>query len=510
MKKLIGLDNLSESILPEKSKQFINYGSNEDVLTLTLNEDVSANIGYLAALYKTLTWSKVNGKKMIPDNLLRFDMEIVVTESKKFNRINKNTDNTITQYADFISRYRYTVYECQFFFDKMSHGDSIDMWNLDTSLGFDLKVNYKFSTVKFEKITNFDFINNVITINYGSASSIDNSNVDLTTIDSKDADGFFIINNSIVLTPIQYSLTKYSDYAPNSGANTTSEYRLLFGAENANDYGGGAWTQRLANKFAVQNSNSLSLRDQLLQATLNNLDSEFGFNLANLGSLVVGKLNAGFTEDGYEYNIAAHYVNKAINTTSNLLGQIVNPIVNNIYAEKVLLQESVLMNINKGINFISNQLNGGGQKQNIYGNGGATSLVYSGDNVANDDPNYTPPHNSGIPFSIYSTKQNEPDTPPHTSGTTFDIYANTKEEPDTPPHNSGAVFDIYNNTKEEPDTPPHNSGAVFDIYSNTKEYPDFPLEGPEPPTFDIYSNKKEYPYTPAHTTGKLMSIYGKK
>ena len=525
LKKLVGLDNLSESILPGKSKQFINYGADDEVLTLTLNEDVAANMGYLAALYKTLTWSKVHGKKMIPDNLLRFDMEIVVTEAKKYNRATKNSDNTLSQYADFISRYRYTVYECQFFFDKMSHGDSIDMWGLDTSQGFDIKINYKFSTVKFEKFTDFDFNNNVITINYGSTASVDNSKIDLTKIDSKDADGFYIVNNTLVLSPIQYSLNNYSGYAPNSSAaNATDEFRGLIGVNNTPDN----FAQKLADKQAVQQSNSLSLRDQLLQATLNNISGEFGLNLSNLGSMIIGKLNGGFTEDGYEYNIAAHYVNKAINTASNLIGRVVNPIKQNIYSQKALFQESVLMNINNGIGFLNNQLNGAGQKQNlyantpdvtipprssnqvsnIYGNITPSPLVYSGDSVGNDNPPDTPAHNPGAPFDIYNNTKEEPDTPPHHSGGTFDIYANTKEEPDTPPHNSGTTFDIYANTKEEVDTPPHNTGSTFDIYANTKEEVDTPAHNTGS-TFNIYNNKKEYPYTPAHTTGKLMSIYGK-
>ena len=545
LKKLVGLDNLSESILPGKSKQFINYGADDEILTLTLNEDVAANMGYLAALYKTLTWSKVHGKKMIPDNLLRFDMEIVVTEARKYNRATKNDDDTLNQYADFLSRYRYTVYECQFFFDKMSHGDSIDMWGLDTSQGFDIKINYKFSTVKFEKFTDFDFKNNVITINYGSTASIDNSKIDLGKIDSKDSDGFFIVDNTIVLSPIKYYLKNYSGYAPNSSAaNATDEFRGLVGVNTTTDN----FAQKLADKQAVQQSNTLSLRDQLLQATLENIDGEFGFNLSNLGSMVIGKLNGGFTEDGYEYNIAAHYTNKAINIASDLVGKVVNPIINNIYAEKILFQESVLMNINNGIGFLNNQLNGAGQKQNlyvtsaddltppprsanqvtnIYGNGTPSPLVYSGDSVGNDNPPDTPPHNPGAPFDIYNNtkeevdtpahhtgttfdiydiKQNEPDTPPHHTGTTFDIYNNTKEEVDTPPHHTGATFDIYSNTKEEPDTPPHNSGSTFNIYNNTKEEVDTPPHNIGS-TFDIYNNTKEEPDTPPHHTGVGLNIY---
>ena len=581
LKKLIGLDNLSESILPEKSKQFINYGSNEDSLILTLNEDVSVSMGYLTALYKTLTWSKVHGKKMIPDNLLRFDMDIVVTEARKYNRVSKNEDNSIDQYADLISRYRYKIYECQFFFDKMSHGDTIDMWGLDTSQGFDIRINYKFSTVSFEKFTNFDFNNNTITLNYGSTSSIDNSKTNLSSPDPIKSNKFYINDGKIELLPIQYSLNKYSGYAPNNSESSTDVYKNLTGEHNINLYGGDEFTKKLANKHSVQKSTTLilrdkllektllnisenitsdgfSLRDSLLEKTLDNISQNYKFSLSNLGGLLISKLNGGFTEDGYEYNIAAHYANKLVNTTFDLLGKAVNPTIKDIYQAKVLFQESTLMEINNGINFLSNQLNGAGQKQNIYGDGKSTKLVYSGDNLPIDNPSYTPAHNVGntfniydntneepipfhhgvgnfgfgpssvqdiydriieepIPFThhkgsafnIYNNTKEEPDTPPHNNGATFDIYNNTTEEPNTPPHHNGSTFDIYNNTTEEPNTPPHHNGFAFDIYDNNKEYPDFPIEGVESPTFDIYANKKEYPYTPAHNTGKLLSIYGK-
>ena len=112
LQKISGLNELSESISSDKSKQFVDYG--KDYITLTLREDVSVNTGYLAALYKLLTWSRVHGKKMIPDNLLRFDIEIVITEARRFNRVVKNSDSTLNQYADLISRYKYKLYECQF------------------------------------------------------------------------------------------------------------------------------------------------------------------------------------------------------------------------------------------------------------------------------------------------------------------------------------------------------------------------------------------------------------
>ena len=313
LKKITGLDNLTENILPDKSRQFVNYGANDDVLTLTLNEDVDVNTGYLAALYKILSYSKLRGKKIIPENLLRFDMEIVVTEARKFNRVNKKND-TLEQYADLISRYRYTLYECQLFFDKMSHGDSIDMWGLDTSSGFDIKINYKFSTVNFEKISDYDFDTNIVELNGGSKTYLNNKKSDLTKIEANEATNFSINAGSLVMSPIQYKIEKYSPYIPDTG--TTPDF----------------YKQRLENLENVKNVKNINLRDALLEKTLDNINQQVGIGFLNV-NLIGGQ--SGFTKDGYEYNLPAYYANKLMTTGD--IGKVLSvlkPIFNsvNIYS----------------------------------------------------------------------------------------------------------------------------------------------------------------------------------
>src|SRR5690606_9290350 len=66
------LVNKASGIFSEK-KQFTNYGKDSESIKLTMYEDNYLNTGYLAMLYNTMVYSKLNGKQLIPENLLRFD-----------------------------------------------------------------------------------------------------------------------------------------------------------------------------------------------------------------------------------------------------------------------------------------------------------------------------------------------------------------------------------------------------------------------------------------------------
>ena len=159
LKKIAGLGRLTESTDGSEIKSFIDYG--KDFITLTFWEDVSQNIGYLSSLYKQLWWSRTNGKSIIPQNLLRFDVEITITEVRKYNRVIKeigkniqtglNNSYVLNEYVDNISKYTYRLYECQFFFTGLTHGDSLDMTAPVIVDTYDMKFNYKNSTMKFTK-----------------------------------------------------------------------------------------------------------------------------------------------------------------------------------------------------------------------------------------------------------------------------------------------------------------------------------------------------------------------
>jgi hypothetical protein len=172
IKKITGMDKLNEANLSNDSKKsFVNYG--EDFITLTLNEDVTQNMGYLSSLYKALSWSRINGKQVIPANLLRFNLILTVSEIRKYNRVIKFDRDDLRLYPDLISRYNYNLYECQLFFPKLPHGDSLDMSSPSLVESYEIQFNYKFSTLRFDK---FKFDGTDIMTNYFIDNQFTNPN----------------------------------------------------------------------------------------------------------------------------------------------------------------------------------------------------------------------------------------------------------------------------------------------------------------------------------------------
>jgi len=85
VKKIEGLDTLVERNAAGKNQGFVKY--QEDLIKLTFYEDISGSTGTLLNLYKLLTWSRIAGKSLIPDNLLKFDCEIIITEIRNMARV---------------------------------------------------------------------------------------------------------------------------------------------------------------------------------------------------------------------------------------------------------------------------------------------------------------------------------------------------------------------------------------------------------------------------------------
>ena len=150
LKKVGGLQNLIESNTSDKKKFLVDYGT--DVITLDFFEDVSLSVGTLAHLYKLLYWSKPNGKGLVPENLLRFNCDIIVSECRNFNRVRKAIDTgNLEVIKDNVSRYIYSLKECQFFFNTMPHNADVDLSAIQTYDTYSMQFDYKYSAVKFEK-----------------------------------------------------------------------------------------------------------------------------------------------------------------------------------------------------------------------------------------------------------------------------------------------------------------------------------------------------------------------
>ena len=152
LKKITGLEKLIEANLPDKNKASIDY--RKDLLKLTFTEDVSLDMGTLAYLYKLLYWSRPNGKNIVPENLLRFNCDIVISEMRHFNRVRKGISNgDLEVVKDNLSRYIYTLNECQFWFDQPAHDAEVDLSNPKTFDDFVVTLDYKYATTKFERWT---------------------------------------------------------------------------------------------------------------------------------------------------------------------------------------------------------------------------------------------------------------------------------------------------------------------------------------------------------------------
>lgn len=150
VKKVNGLDKLIESNTMSDKKSFVDYG--KDKLIISFFEDTTLNLGTLASLYKLLYWSKLRGKSLLPENLLRFDCEIIVSELRDFVRL-KKSGNMLEVLKANLSRYRYQIFECQFWFNKMTHGESVDMSSspLERTDNYDIEITFKYSNMIFER-----------------------------------------------------------------------------------------------------------------------------------------------------------------------------------------------------------------------------------------------------------------------------------------------------------------------------------------------------------------------
>ncbi|CAG7580913.1 MAG: hypothetical protein SLAVMIC_00599 [uncultured marine phage] len=157
---LVGVDGLGDLINQStglgSTKQFADFG--KDKITLTLREDSHLSGGYLTMLYNTLSYSKINGKQMIPNNLLRFDATIVISEIRNFKRIRTAlatedgaTREVVKMVNDSVSRYMYNVYDCQFTFNKHSHPGAVKNDQAEAADTFDINFFYKYSSMEMEK-----------------------------------------------------------------------------------------------------------------------------------------------------------------------------------------------------------------------------------------------------------------------------------------------------------------------------------------------------------------------
>lgn len=286
VKKVTGLDKLVEANKPNEYKSFVDYG--KDNLTITFYEDTSLNLGTLVSLYKLLYWSRLRGKNLIPENLLRFDCEIIVSELRDFVRLRKSGSNMLEFLKDNLTRYRYQLYECQLWFDRMSHPDSIDMYEITETNSYDVQLSFKYSNMIFEKY-NPDSISDYIRLRNSTpdplATSSMNSKVGEVNLGQYDS----LANGATVsISPIEDVANPTSGQLINSlKQNQKQTISNLIAAPNVvsnpgnakDDIYGRAADQLVENlkKAALKEAQrQLNIRFRLLNNTIDNIRNAFG------------------------------------------------------------------------------------------------------------------------------------------------------------------------------------------------------------------------------------------
>lgn len=174
IKKVTGLNLLTESNKGETFKYLPDY--RKDFITITTTEDVTLSMGTLAHLYKLLYWSKPNGKHLVPDNLLRFNCDIIVSEVRNMQRVRKNIQTgDIQVLKDNVSRWVFSLKECQFYFDTLPVESDIDLGTEPKMYeNFVINMDFKYSTHRLEKFVPNAEWGNYVSYDAGSIWKIGN------------------------------------------------------------------------------------------------------------------------------------------------------------------------------------------------------------------------------------------------------------------------------------------------------------------------------------------------
>lgn len=113
----------------------------EDRLDIELYEDISLTSSYLAYLYNNLVYSYENGRIIVPENLLKFNLRIKISEIRNLTSIRqlKSTEATDQAIVDAL-KYNvtcivYKLYDCEFdFVNSLPFDDTISQAGIGQNL----------------------------------------------------------------------------------------------------------------------------------------------------------------------------------------------------------------------------------------------------------------------------------------------------------------------------------------------------------------------------------------
>lgn len=125
-----GLDNLTKKFNVWK----------EDILTFELHEDIGLFSSYLSYLYNNLTWSYENGRELIPENLLKFNLYIKISEIRNLTSIglanskDQRDQQIFNALKNNVTAITYKLYDCQFdFMNAKPFEDEISQSGIDAT-----------------------------------------------------------------------------------------------------------------------------------------------------------------------------------------------------------------------------------------------------------------------------------------------------------------------------------------------------------------------------------------
>jgi len=133
---ITGLDKLSAKM--------VKYP--EDKLTIQLSEDVSLRASYLAELYNNLTYSYKNQRYLIPENCMRFDMMIEITDMRIFRILDSDDEGNLKSIVNGDPpRIIYTLHDC-----TLDFSNSIPFQAGIVQGGFNAGAPSSFSVLSFD------------------------------------------------------------------------------------------------------------------------------------------------------------------------------------------------------------------------------------------------------------------------------------------------------------------------------------------------------------------------
>lgn len=129
----------SISGLDKLTSKMVEY--EKDLISITMTEDVSMRVQYLSELYNNLVYSYKDGKQMIPENCLRFDLIIKIADMRNF-KIGGEYKITNVPYIV------YKLYDCNFDFTESKNSkDAITVAGFvgleQTPADLTFKIKYK-------------------------------------------------------------------------------------------------------------------------------------------------------------------------------------------------------------------------------------------------------------------------------------------------------------------------------------------------------------------------------